>query len=110
MAAQTRNQVLLTQPPRLLSNKASFLPVSRDDIQEIIMKQGDVTILCRRDGQRWIVVEPAGLDVSSDLVTSFVENLTPTKEVIIIDKEPKDTAPYGLDRPQHDSCGQRQNW
>ena len=80
--------------------QSHFLPGSREDIQEIVLKQGDVTILCRRDGQRWIVVEPAGLDISSDLLTSLVENLTPTKEVIIIDKEPKDTAPYGLDRPK----------
>jgi len=79
--------------------QSHFLPVSREDIQEIVMKQGNVTILCRRDGQRWTVLEPAGLDIPSDLVTSFVENLTPTKEVIIIDKEPKETAPYGLDRP-----------
>lgn len=76
-----------------------FLPGAREDIQEIVLKQGNTTILCRRDGQRWAVVEPAGLEVPSDLVTSFVENLTPTKEVIIIDTEPKDTAPYGLDRP-----------
>ena len=76
-----------------------FLPGSRDDIQEIVLKQGNTTVLCRRNGQRWAVVEPAGVEVPSDLITSFVENLTPTKEVIIIDKEPKDAAPYGLDRP-----------
>jgi len=79
--------------------QSHFLPGSREDIKEIIFKQGDVTILCRHDGQRWTVVEPSGLDIPSDLVTSFVENLTPTKEVIIIDKEPKDAAPYGLDQP-----------
>ena len=35
--------------------QSHFLPGSREDIQEIVLKQGDVTILCRRDGQRWIV-------------------------------------------------------
>jgi len=79
--------------------QSHFLPGSRDDIQEVTLKRDNLSIVCRRDGQRWAVVEPAGLDISSDLVTSFVENLTPTKEVIIIDKEPKDVAPYGLDRP-----------
>ncbi|MBM4258029.1 MAG: DUF4340 domain-containing protein [Deltaproteobacteria bacterium] len=76
-----------------------FLPGAREDIQEVTLKRDNVSIVCRRDGERWTVVEPTGLNVSSDLVTSFVENLTPTKEVTIIDKEPKDVKAYGLDRP-----------
>jgi hypothetical protein len=76
-----------------------FLPGLREDIQEVTLKRDNLSIVCRRDGERWVVVEPTGLEISSDLVTSFIENLTPTKEVIIIDKEPKDTTPYGLDRP-----------
>lgn len=79
--------------------QSHFLPGAREDIKEIVLTQGDITILCRHDGQRWTVVEPTGLNVPSDLVTSLVENLTPTKEVIIIAKEPKDAASYGLDRP-----------
>jgi hypothetical protein len=79
--------------------QSQFLPVSRDDIQEIILKRSNMTVLCRRNGQIWTVVEPGGLSIPSDLLTSLVENLTPTKEVIIIDKDPKDVVPYGLDHP-----------
>jgi hypothetical protein len=79
--------------------QSQFIAVPRDDIQEVILKRKGVVILCRRNGQRWEVVEPAGLPVSSDLVTSLIENLTPTKEVIIIDPNPKDVVPYGLDNP-----------
>jgi Domain of unknown function (DUF4340) len=79
--------------------QSQFLSVARDDIHEVLLKRNNLTIVCRREGQRWTVAEPAGLSVSSDLVTSLVENLTPTKEVVIIDANPKETAPYGLDNP-----------
>jgi hypothetical protein len=83
--------------PQIL--QSHFLPISREDIHEFILKRADLSLLFRRDGQYWTVVEPAGVEVSSDLLTSFVEELTPTKEVTIIDSAPQDTVPFGLNPP-----------
>ncbi len=80
--------------------QSQFITVPRDDIHEVILKRNNLSVLCRRDGQRWVVIEPVGLEVSSDLVTSLIENLTPIKEVVIIAADPKDAAPYGLDNPK----------
>jgi hypothetical protein len=45
------------------------------------------------------VIEPPGAQVTSALVTSFVENLTIEKEVQIIEEAAGNLSPYGLDRP-----------
>jgi len=79
--------------------QSHFLPILRKDIDGLVLKRGNLSLSFRREGYRWTVVEPAGLEVASDLLTSFVENLTPTKEIIIIDKDPKDTTSFGLDPP-----------
>lgn len=79
--------------------QSHFLPILRKDIYGLVLKRPNVSLSFRREEQRWTVVEPAGLEVASDLLTSFVENLTPTKEIIVIDKNPKDTIPFGLNPP-----------
>ena len=79
--------------------QSHFLPILRKDIAGLVLKRANVSLSFHREGQRWTVVEPAGLEIASDLLTSFVENLTPTKEIIIIDKNPKDTTPFGLNPP-----------
>lgn len=79
--------------------QSQFLPLGRDDIYGIVLKRPNATLVFRRQEHRWTVIEPSGLEVSSDLLTSFVENLTPTKKVIMIDKDPKDTTPFGLNPP-----------
>ncbi|TMA51425.1 MAG: DUF4340 domain-containing protein [Deltaproteobacteria bacterium] len=80
--------------------QSRFLPIARDDIQEVLLRRDQATVSCRRDGQRWKVIEPAGAQVPSDLLTSFVENLTPEKEVRVINEAPQDLAAYGLDHPR----------
>ncbi|MSQ46950.1 MAG: DUF4340 domain-containing protein [Deltaproteobacteria bacterium] len=85
--------------PAPTAQESQFLAIARDNIHGLMLKRPNLTLTFRRDGQRWTVVEPAGLEVPSDLLTSFVENLTPTKQIIIIAKDPKDFTPFGLNPP-----------
>jgi hypothetical protein len=79
--------------------QSHFLPILRKDIYGLVLKRENASLSFRREEQRWTVVEPAGLEVASDLLTSFVENLTPTREIIVIDENPKDISPFGLNPP-----------
>ena len=76
-----------------------FLPLSRGEIHELVLRRDKISVTCRRDGQIWKVIEPVNAQVTSALITSFVENLTPEKEVRIIDEAPGDLSPYGLVSP-----------
>jgi Domain of unknown function (DUF4340) len=80
--------------------QSKFLPIAREQIAELELRRDDGTVLCRKDGQKWTVVEPAGAKMTSDLVASFVENLTPEKEVQIMEETAKDLSLYGLDQPR----------
>ena len=86
--------------PKRIVQQSKFLPISREEITGLELRHDGGTVLCRKDGQKWIVVEPAGAKVTSDLVASFVENLTPEKEVQIMEETAKDLSPYGLERPR----------
>jgi hypothetical protein len=86
--------------PKRVPTQSKFLPISRDEISELELRRDGATVICRRDGEKWQVIEPAGAQVTSDLIVSFVENLTPEKEVQIMEESAKDLASYGLDRPR----------
>jgi Domain of unknown function (DUF4340) len=87
------------RPPKPVAKQSRFLAIPRDEISEVELQRDGAVISCKREGQTWKVTEPAGTKVTADLVMSFVENLTPEKEVEIIDQMAKDLSPYGLDRP-----------
>jgi hypothetical protein len=87
---------LTTVTPR---QQSRFVPIARDDVQEITFRRDDGTIICRRNGEIWDVVEPSGARVSSGLVSGFLENLTLKEETQVIDDAPSDLTPYGLDHP-----------
>jgi hypothetical protein len=86
--------------PQRVVQKSPFLPISREEIAEVELRRDGVAIICRREGEKWRVIAPAGAQVTSDLITSFVENLTPEKEVQIMEESAKDLASYGLDQPR----------
>ena len=86
--------------PNRVVKQSKFLPLARGEIAELELRRDKVTVLCRKDGQKWIVVEPAGAKVTSDLIASFIENLTPEKEVLIMEETAKNLSSYGLERPR----------
>ncbi len=85
--------------PKRVVQKSRFLPVAREEIAEVELRRDGGAVTCRREGQTWKVIEPPGAKVTSDLIASFVENLTPEKEVQIMEETAKDLSPYELDRP-----------
>lgn len=76
-----------------------FLPISREDVREVVVRRANGAVVFRREEQGWKVIEPTGVQVPAALAASFIENLTPEKEVQVMDAAPKDLTPYGLDHP-----------
>ncbi len=79
--------------------QSRFLPIGRDDVQELVLRSADGVMHFRKSGQNWEVLEPAGGKVTSGLLTSLVEGLTSDKEVQIVEQSAKDFAAYGLAQP-----------
>lgn len=99
---------LILQEPRVPDRQ--FLPLLRDEIHEMaLFRDQEPTLRFRLTGQRWEVVEPAGASVTSAVIESFVENLTPEKEIRLIDANPSDLAVYGLDAPSSTIVVQGEN-
>jgi len=91
---------LKPRAPKPVAQQSKFLSIPREEISEVKLQRDGAVITCRREGQTWKVTEPAGTKVTADLVASFVENLTPEKEVEVIEQAAKDLSPYGLDQPR----------
>jgi hypothetical protein len=81
------------------AQQSRFLPIARNDIHELALRDSHAGIRFRRNGDTWSVVEPANANVTSTLVTSLVENLTVEKEVQIVEQSASDFASYGLAQP-----------
>jgi len=79
--------------------QSRFLPLVRDDIQELVLRSKDGMIHSRRNGQNWEVIEPQGTKITSALLASLVESLTADKEVQVVEQSASDFAPYGLAQP-----------
>ena len=94
---QTEQAITVVQEPTV--PKRQFLPMKRADIQEMQLSRAQGTLRFKHNGQVWEVVEPAGAAVTSAVVASFLEDLTPEKEIRIIDANPDDLGVYGLDKP-----------
>ena len=95
---QSEQAITVAQEPTV--PKREFLPLQRGEIQEMQLSRAkEGTLHFKHNGQAWEVVEPAGAAVTSAVVASFLEDLTPEKEIRIIDANPDDLAIYGLDKP-----------
>lgn len=89
-------------PPRKTHGPAEryeFLPLSRDRIHGLELQRGDAKIVLQLDGGAWRVLKPSGAPITSDLISSFVDNLTPERAVPVIDDDPEDLSDYGLADP-----------
>lgn len=89
----------LTVPEPTVSGRG-FLPLERGEIRAMTLSRSDEPDLRFRLQQgRWEAVDPVGAGVTPDVVESFIENLTPEKDLRLIDADPADVAVYGLDAP-----------
>ena len=79
--------------------RAPFLDLSGARIESVEVRRGAAVIRCRRSGDRWHVVEPAGAAVPSDLVAALVANLTQLPDVEVVAEGGADVAQFGLQPP-----------
>ena len=81
-----------SRPPR-----ARFLEIAAPDVTGIRLVRGDRAVLLRREGQGWVVVEPAGTQLPNDLVTGFLQALVATEEIDRVATTTNELASFGLD-------------
>ena len=80
------------RPPR-----PRFLTVTANDVAAIRLVRGGRTVSLRRDGRDWVVVEPAGMQLPSDLVTGFLQALLTTEEIDHVATTTGELGSFGLD-------------
>lgn len=74
-----------------------FLPVDAGDVREVRLRRGGRTIVSRREGGTWQVVEPAGASIPSDLLEAFASALADAEEIARVGGADADAHAYGLD-------------
>jgi hypothetical protein len=83
------------QPPDAV--RPRFLAVAADEVRELRLVRGDRRVVCRRDGERWSVVEPPGAPIPPDLIAAFANALTGAEEIQRVGGAGDDLAAYGFD-------------
>ena len=85
---------------------STFLTLKRGTIHKLSIQRQKSTFVSHRNevqpgenAAEWQVLEPTGAPVTSALVISFIENLTPDRKVPIVHEAPQDLASYGLAPP-----------
>jgi len=74
-----------------------FLTTAASDVTAISLVRGDRRLRMRREGEEWVVVEPAGAAVPRDLITGFLQALLTTEEIERIVSTTADLTAFGLD-------------
>jgi len=76
-----------------------MVDVPANQIDSATIRFGSQVLVFRRQDGRWTLVEPAGLDVSADLIEALVDTVTSTPPVEVLADVPESLEQYGLDRP-----------
>ena len=79
-------------PPR-----ARFLQLVASDVVGIRPARGLRSVVLRREGHGWVVVEPAGAELPNDLVTGFLQALLTTEEIDRVATTTGELSSFGLD-------------
>jgi hypothetical protein len=79
-------------PPR-----ARFLQLTASDVVGIRLARGLRSVVLRREGYSWVVVEPAGAELPNDLVTGFLQALLTTEEIDRVATTTGELSSFGLD-------------
>ena len=74
-----------------------FLRLRPAELREIRLVRGGRTIICRRDGAAWAIVEPAGAPVAPDLIAAFTNALAEATESAHVGGASADAHAFGLD-------------
>lgn len=91
---------LQRRPRPVASDRAPrqrFLTVVPGDVRELRLERGGRTVVSRREGDRWTVVEPADAPIPSDLIAAFTNALAAAEEIDVVGGGVPDPQAYGLD-------------
>ena len=87
------------QEPRVAVEPARprFLAVRADDVREVRLSREGRTVVSRRQGSVWAVVEPAGTSIPPDLIGAFARALAEAEEIARVAGADADPVAFGLD-------------
>ncbi len=74
-----------------------FLRLDPATLREIRLVRGGRTVITRREGEGWTIVEPAGAPIASDLIAAFTNALADATEIARVGGADPDPHAYGLD-------------
>lgn len=82
--------------------REKFLTVFRDDVAAIALTRDGRDVRAEKREKRWVVTQPEGAKIPSDLVSSLIDNLTEHQDAEVVNEDPKpgDLAAFGLDKPR----------
>src|SRR2546428_1881319 len=74
-----------------------FLRLDPATLREIRLVRGGRTVVTRREGEGWTIVEPAGAPIAPDLIAAFTIALADATEIARVGGADADPHAYGLD-------------
>ncbi len=78
----------------------SMLATDAAAVQAVTFRKGDRSVRAVLQDRRWRTIEPAGAEVSSDLIAATIATLTEGQAAEKLAQQPEhDLAAYGLDAP-----------
>lgn len=84
-------------PATVEERRRPFLQLEADALREVRLHRDGRTVVSRREGEGWVIVEPAGGFVPSDLISAFTAALAGAEEIARVAEQPTDPAEFGLD-------------
>jgi hypothetical protein len=85
------------EPPATHPVRERILPLQVEDLREVRLRRGGRTIVSRREGGVWAVVEPPNATIPQDLLEAFAVALTEAEEIARVGGAEVDPRAYGLD-------------
>jgi hypothetical protein len=74
-----------------------FVHVRPGDVRQLRLSREGQTVVSRREGSAWAVVEPTGTSIPPDLIGAFANALTEAEEIAHVGGADADPEAYGLD-------------
>jgi hypothetical protein len=83
--------------PAKAAEKPPFVVIDPSGLREVRVHRRGHAMVSRWDGSAWVVVEPKGGTVPSDLIAAFANALASAQEIARIADRADDAGQYGLD-------------
>jgi len=84
-------------PPHGVPARQRFLPLRPEELRQVRLDQGGRTVVSRRSGDRWVVVDPPDTTIPPDLIAAFTRALVGAEQIERVVENDPDPHAYGLD-------------